>query len=98
MTNEEVFAQETECIPFDEKDSKPAVKGKFLWIQGVVFAAGLSLLVFVLYKIGFNVITDTISQIGWGFLIIVVTNFSRHLIRAMCIYLAIPKEHRNVRY
>lgn len=98
MTNDEVLVPKTEHIPFEEADSKPAVKGKFVWIQGIVFAAGLTLLVFVLYKIGFNVITDTISKIGWGFSIIVATNFSRHLIRAMCIYLAIPKEHRNVRY
>lgn len=98
MTNEEALAQETEHIPFEETDSKPTGKGKFLLIQGLVFVGGLSLLIFVLYKIGFNVITDTISQIGWGFLIILATNFSRHLIRATCIYLAIPKEHRNVRY
>src|SRR5688572_27730764 len=98
MTNEEVLVQETEHIPFEEADSKPGGKGKFLIIQALVFAGGLTLLIFVLYKIGFNVITETISQIGWGFLIIVGTNFSRHLIRAMCIYLAIPKEHRNVRY
>jgi hypothetical protein len=77
---------------------KPKIKGKFIWLQAVVFIAGLSLLFFVLYKIGFGVIADTISQVGWGFLIIVATNFSRHLIRATCIYLAIPKEHRHVGY
>lgn len=98
MTNEEILASENEHIPFEEADSRPAIKGKLILIQGIVFAAGLALLVFVLYKIGFSVITETIGQIGWGFLIIVGTNFSRHLIRALCIYLAIPKEHRNVRY
>ena len=93
MTSEEVLLHENEG-----GEIRPNIKGKLLWVQGLVFAAGLSLLVYVLYKIGFGVITDTISQIGWGFLIIVATNFSRHLIRATCIYLAIPKEHRNVRY
>jgi hypothetical protein len=95
MTSEEALLEEQ----LEEgSEIRPRIKGKFIWLQAVVFLAGLSLLFFVLYKIGFSVIAETIGQIGWGFLIIVATNFSRHLIRATCIYLAIPKEHRNVKY
>ncbi len=95
MTSEEVLLKDQ----LEEgSEIKPKINAKFLWIQGIVFAAGLSLLIYVLYKIGFGVIAETIGTVGWGFLIIVATNFSRHLIRATCIYLAIPKEHRNVGY
>ena len=95
MTSEEVLLEEQ----FEDgPETKPKFRAKFLWIQGIVFAAGLTLLVYVLYKIGFGIIAETIGTVGWGFLIIVATNFSRHLIRATCIYLAIPKEHRNVGY
>jgi hypothetical protein len=98
MTSEEALLQEE--TPLSDEETKPKTKTKawMIWLQGVVFAAGLTLLFFVLYKIGFGVIAETISTIGWGFLLIVGTNFSRHLIRATCIYLAIPKQHRNVRY
>jgi uncharacterized membrane protein YbhN (UPF0104 family) len=95
MTSEEALLEEQ----LEEgSEIKPKIKGKFIWLQAMVFAAGLALLIFVLYKIGFGVIAETIGKIGWGFLIIVATNFSRHMIRATCIYLAIPKEHRNVRF
>ena len=88
MTSEEVLLKDQ----LEEgSDIKPKITAKFLWIQGIVFAAGLSLLIYVLYKIGFGVIAETIGTVFWGFLIIVATNFSRHLIRATCIYLAIPK-------
>ena len=95
MTSEEVLLKEQLV---EGSEIRPKIKAKFIWLQGLVFAAGLALLVFVLYKIGFGVIAETIGTVGWGFLIIVATNFSRHLIRASCIYLAIPKQHRNVGY
>lgn len=95
---EEALEQHEELVESDHGEIRPKINTKFLYVQLIVFAAGLALLVFVLYTIGFQTVAETISQIGWGFLIIVLTNFSRHLIRASCIYLAIPKEYRNVRF
>ena len=96
MPNDEVLRQEAEEVEKKTKAGKSLLKSHFIWIQGLIFIAGLSLLVFLLYKIGFSTVFEIISQIGWGFLLIIATNFSRHLIRACCIYLAIPGEHRNV--
>ncbi len=98
MTHEEVLRQEAEEVEKKTVAGKRILSGHFIWLQGVVFAAGLGLLFFILYKIGFDLVFTTISQVGWGFLLIIATNFSRHLIRASCIYLAIPKEHRNVKF
>lgn len=98
MTTEEALFPDEEQLTEPATETRRKISGKFIWLQGLIFVAGLSLLFFVLYKIGFGVIAETIGTVGWGFLIIAATNFSRHLIRATCIYLAIPKEHRNVRY
>lgn len=98
MPNDDVLRQEAELVEEKAKASKKVLKSHFIWIQGVIFAAGLGLLVYLLYKIGFGTVYETISQIGWGFLLIIATNFSRHMIRALCIYFAIPKDHRNVSY
>jgi len=98
MASDELLRQEAEEIEAKTVAGKSLLKSHFIWLQGVIFLLGLSLLVFLLYKIGFGTVYETISQIGWGFLLIVATNFSRHLIRASCIYFAIPKEFRNVTY
>lgn len=98
MANDEVLRHEAEEVEKKTEAGRAVLKGHFIWLQGVVFAAGLGLLIFLLYKIGFDTVFTTISQVGWGFLLIIATNFSRHLIRASCIYLAIPKEHRHVKY
>ena len=97
--NDDVLIHEAEEVEKKTAATKTMLKGHFLWVQGLIFLAGLALLFFLLYEIGFDLIFATVSQIGWGFLFIIATNFSRHLIRATCIYLAIPKEHRvNVGY
>jgi uncharacterized membrane protein YbhN (UPF0104 family) len=69
-----------------------------LWLQLVVFLSGVGLLFFVIYKIGFNTIIETVRHIGWGFLIIVFLNGARHLIRSLCLYLAVPHKHRTFKF
>ncbi len=98
MPNDEVLRQEAEVVETKAKAGKSLLKSHFIWIQGLIFVAGLALLFFILYKIGFDEVFKIIRQVGWGFLLILATNFSRHAIRAFCIYLAIPGEHRNVKY
>ncbi len=97
--SDEVLIHEAEEVEKKTAAGKTLLKTHFLWVQALIFVAGLGLLIFLLYKIGFGTVFEIIRQIGWGFLFIIATNFSRHLIRATCIYLAIPKEHRvNVGY
>ena len=67
-------------------------------IQGVVLAAGIGLLVYLLYSLGFGTIVDTVTRVGWGFFLIVAINGARHFVRAVCIYLAIHEDHRAVSY
>lgn len=69
-----------------------------LWLQFVVFLLGSGLLFYLIYKIGFQTLAETVSRVGWGFLFVVLLNGARHVIRAWCIYLAIPPRHRTFKY
>ena len=77
---------------------KPSGVKSVLWIQLVVFILGLGLLSFVVYYIGFYKIFEALQRVGWGFLLILTLNGVRHWLRALCIYLAIPAEHRKFNY
>src|SRR6476620_2256460 len=79
---------------------RPASKvgNSLLWLQLAVFVSGLGLLFFVIYKIGFHTVVETVQRIGWGFLIVVFLNGARHLIRSLCLYLAVPHQHRSFKF
>lgn len=80
-------------------DDSPTAKRKNHFVfQFLAFILGIGLLSLLLYKLGFKTIVDTISQIGWGFFLIVAYNGSRHAIRALNIFLAVPKEQRQFKY
>lgn len=91
---------ENESLPIEKSvaENKSKFGSPLLWIQFVTFILGSGLLVFVIYKIGFQTIIDAFAKIGWGFLAIVALNGTRHFIRALCIYLAIPAQHRTFKY
>jgi uncharacterized membrane protein YbhN (UPF0104 family) len=78
--------------------SAPRSKKNLFGLQFIAFILGLGLLSLLLYKLGFKTIVDTISQIGWGFFIIVAFNGTRHFLRALCIFLAIPAAQRKFKY
>lgn len=82
--------------PGDKPKSKAG--NPMLWLQAAVFLLGAGLLFYLIYKIGFQTLIETVSKIGWGFLIVVSLNGTRHLIRAWCIYLTIPPRHRTFKF
>ena len=69
-----------------------------IWVHAVTFLMGLGLLTFVIYKIGYSKILESLSAVGWGFLIVVGLNVTRHFCRAASLYLAIEPEHRHTGY
>lgn len=77
---------------------KSNFKNPMLWFQAIIFLLGAGILFVVVYRIGLQTITDAFSRVGWGFLLIVSLNGARHFLRALCIYLAIPPEHRAFKY
>jgi uncharacterized membrane protein YbhN (UPF0104 family) len=93
LTEKEVIGIES---PTDQPKSK--IKNSLVWIQAIIFLAALSLLFYVVYRIGLHTVTDALKSVGWGFLIIIALNGSRHFLRAFSIYLAIPPQHRSFKY
>ena len=67
-----------------------------MFVQAVILAAGIALLVYLLYSLGLGTIVETVTRVGWGFLIIVAINGLRHVMRAFCLYLAIHSDNRSV--
>ncbi len=84
----------------DERSDKPrSRKTKILiWVHAIMFAAGLALLGYLIYRIGYQSILESVSRVGWGFILIIGLNLARHMLRAMSLYIAIAPEHRNFKY
>lgn len=95
LTEKEPLAVENRAA---ETTRKSKIKNSMLVLQAVVFLAALALLFYVLSKIGLQKIGEALKSVGWGFLIIVALNGSRHLLRALSIYLAIAPDHRTFKY
>jgi uncharacterized membrane protein YbhN (UPF0104 family) len=84
-------------VPNPDLVNSDSVKS-FVWFQLIVFILGLGLLSFVIYYTGFQTIFEALRRVGWGFLFILALNGLRHLLRALCVYLAIPVKHRKFSY
>lgn len=98
MQSENLLRPEIEAaqIPTPERGSR---KGNLLfWVHGLAFLLGLSLLVFVIQRIGYQSVLESVSRVGWGFFVIVALNLTRHLLRAASMYLAVAPEHRTFKY
>ena len=82
----------------------PAAKNKsnkttiLIWAHAITFLLGLALLVFVIYRIGYESILQSVARVGWGFFLVLALNLARHLSRAASLYLAVEPERRTFKY
>lgn len=60
--------------------------------------AGLALFAYLIKKTGVGTITDYISMLGWGALIIIGLSALRNCFRAASWYFAVEPEHRNISF
>jgi len=67
-------------------------------VHAVTFLLGLALLVFVIYRIGYQSLLDSLATIGWGFAVILGLNVARHFLRAASLYRAVAPAHRKFKY
>jgi hypothetical protein len=79
-------------------EPKPSKSNRLIWVHVLTFLLGFAILGFVIYRIGLPDLMAMISQVGWGFLVIIALNISRHLLRATSLYRAVHPEHRNFKY
>lgn len=96
MDSENVLDSTAALLNTPPKKSK--IGNSLIWLQSIVFLAGLGLLFYLIYKIGFQTLLETIRRVGWGIFIIIFLNGARHFLRALCIYLAIPPSQRSVKF
>ncbi len=98
MHSENLF--ESDLTPTE----RPAARSKstktriLIWVHAITFLLGLALLTYVIYRIGYDKIVDSLSIVGWGFFVVLGLNISRHISRAASLYLAIPSEHRTINF
>jgi len=82
----------------DAKKPRSASTNLLIWVHALTFLLGLVLLGLVVYKIGYQDILTSVGHVGWGFVVILALNVSRHLLRAASMYLAIAPEVRTFKY
>lgn len=98
MDAENITSQKTILIEPKLNRKKSSFGKPVVWLQLIVFLLGLGLLFYVSYSVGFKTLGETLSRIGWGFLLIVALNGVRHLLRSLCMYLVVPPQHRLFKF
>ncbi len=69
-----------------------------VYLQGVAFALGVALLVYVLRRVGIQPIFDALAQIGFGFFVLLGISGLRHVFRTFSMRIAVPLEHRRFNF
>jgi putative ABC transport system permease protein len=70
-------------------------RGRMVGVQLVAFALGLALLVYVVKRVGVQSIFDTLARVGLGFFVLLGISGTRHFLRAVPMYLAVPPGQRR---
>ncbi|HEX8140137.1 MAG TPA: ABC transporter permease [Pyrinomonadaceae bacterium] len=99
VTDEPVEMDELEGLA-DEEQESGARSGRrsIIWLQAVAFVLGLGLLIYVINRVGVQPIFDALGRIGFGFLILIAINGSRHVLRTLAMSAAVPPEHRRFNF
>jgi uncharacterized membrane protein YbhN (UPF0104 family) len=69
-----------------------------IWVHAVTFLLGLTLLAYVIYRIGYQNILESVTRVGWGFFVVVALNIARHFSRAASLYVAIEPARRTFKF
>ena len=83
----------------DEQAAKSAKKRKLMIsVHSLAFILGFGVFAIVIYRAGYRDLYDSVSNVGWGIILIILLNLSRHLLRAATLYLAVPPDRRTFKY
>lgn len=84
--------------PADDTAAKfPKIGGVWLWVHGIMFLVGLSVLTWLIYNY-WDQVQQSVMNVGWGFLIVISLNITRHFLRALSMYRAVDPAHRTFKY
>lgn len=98
MQSENLLEPDSPIVENQTPRSRSRKVNVMIWVHALTFMLGLGLLVFVIYKIGYQSLLDSVERVGWGFIPIVFLNILRHLMRSGSMYLAVSPDHRTFKY
>jgi putative ABC transport system permease protein len=76
--------------------AKPSqAKRSLAWAQTIAFILGVSLLVYVIRRLGVQPIFTALSNVGFGFFLVVALNGLRHVLRTIAMRISVTPEHRR---
>jgi membrane protein YdbS with pleckstrin-like domain len=89
---------ETNTTDIEDSDGKRhKVSRLWLWLHAVTFLVGLSVLTWLIYNY-WDQVQQSVLNVGWGFLIVMALNITRHFLRALSMYRAVDPDHRTFKY
>ncbi|MFZ1701520.1 MAG: lysylphosphatidylglycerol synthase domain-containing protein [Pyrinomonadaceae bacterium] len=98
MQSENYLDGELQAAERPEKKGRSKKTNLLISIHAITFLLGLALLIFVIYRIGYQSLIDSLSSVGLGFLLILILNLTRHLLRSASLFLAIAPDHRTFKF
>ena len=98
------FAENWPVADIEELSEEPEASAantsrrSFFWLQTFAFLVGLSLLIFVINRVGMQPLFDALLRIGFGFFVILGLSGLRHVLRTISMRAAVPAEHRSITF
>ena len=104
MIESEKFGEDWQAEEIEEVSEESEVsdvkksRRSFAWLQTLAFLLGLSLLIYVINRVGLQPLFDALLKIGFGFFIILGLSGARHFLRTIAMRAAVPSEHRHITF
>ncbi len=99
MQSENSLISQTDPQRTDDTAKKSSNKKNLLLsVHGITLVIGFTILAVIIYRIGYKDLLDAVSNVGWGILLIIGLNLSRHLLRAATLYIAVAPDVRTFKY
>ena len=89
---------EPEELSEEPSPASKTSRRSFAWLQTLAFLLGLSLLVYVINRVGLQPLFDALLRIGFGFFIVLGLSGLRHVLRTIAMRAAVPPEHRRISF
>jgi putative ABC transport system permease protein len=91
-------AGDTEELAEEPETTNSNQRRYLVWLQTLAFLLGLSLLIYVINRVGVQPLFDALLRIGFGFFVILGLSGLRHFLRTIAMRAAVPPEHRRITF
>jgi len=88
----------TEELSEEPETTTSNTRRSLIWLQTLAFLLGLSLLIYVINRVGVQPLFDALLRIGFGFFVILGLSGLRHVLRTISMRAAVPREHRRISF